>query len=564
MRAIQATLDDLGTPLHEVTFVVVDLETTGGSAATCQITEIGAVKVRGGEQLGEFHTLVNPGVGIPPFIQVLTGITDAMVAQAPPIETVLPAFLEFAAGAVLVAHNAAFDIGFLKAAARRVGTTWPGHGVLDTVALARKLVPRDEAPNCKLSTLSRLFGASTVPDHRALHDARATVEVLHALLGRVGNIGVRSWEELTSFTVRVTPEQRRKRVLADGLPHGPGVYVFRDAHGRALYVGTSRDIRTRVRGYFTASEQRSRMAQMVAQAVRVDPIGCQSVLEAQIRELRLIAEERPRYNRRSRNPDKLVWLKLTDEPFPRLSLVTRSRADGCLYLGPWPSRQRAELAAAAIHDAFPLRQCATRVTLRGNGSACLLADLGHCGAPCAGRQSRQEYADIVSRLRAAAGGDVTALTEPSAQRMAALAEARRYEEAAAIRDRLEALIEGVARGQRIQPLAEASELIAARRAGDGGWEIVCVRHGRFAGTVLSPRGADPMAYVETLSATAEAVARPNGTGAAASVEETEKLLAWLDEPSVRLVRLDGDWTCPIRGAHRDLPRREPDPIRLTA
>ena len=129
---VQGTFDDLGTALSTVTFVVVDLETTGGSPAECGITEIGAVKVRGGEVLGEFQTLVNPGGPIPAFISVLTGITDSMVASSPRIEAALPAFLEFAAGSVLVAHNAGFDISFLKAAARRTDHEWPGFRVLDT------------------------------------------------------------------------------------------------------------------------------------------------------------------------------------------------------------------------------------------------------------------------------------------------------------------------------------------------------------------------------------------------------------------------------------------------
>ncbi len=120
-RPHQPTLEDLGTPLSDVTFVVVDLETTGGTPADCAITEIGAVKVRGGEVLGEFQTLVDPGGPVPPFIQVLTGITTTMLIGAPPIEEVLPSFLEFSRGAVLVAHNAPFDIGFLKAAAARTG-----------------------------------------------------------------------------------------------------------------------------------------------------------------------------------------------------------------------------------------------------------------------------------------------------------------------------------------------------------------------------------------------------------------------------------------------------------
>ncbi|MFD0851720.1 exonuclease domain-containing protein, partial [Actinomadura adrarensis] len=139
-HAVQGTLDDLGTPLVDVTFVVVDLETTGGSPAESAITEIGAVKVKGGEHLGDFGTLVDPGGEIPPFITALTGITQAMVVKAPKMDQVLPAFLEFARGSVLVAHNARFDTGFLKAACAELGYAWPAFPVIDTVDLARRVL----------------------------------------------------------------------------------------------------------------------------------------------------------------------------------------------------------------------------------------------------------------------------------------------------------------------------------------------------------------------------------------------------------------------------------------
>ena len=200
-RGVQPTFDDLGTPLSEVTFVVVDLETTGGSPS--QITEIGAVKIRGGEVVGEFHTLVNPGEPIPAFIAVLTGITDATVAHSPRIDSVLPSFLEFARGAVLVAHNAPFDMGFLRAACEQHGIDVARPAVVDTARLARRTLDRDEAPNCKLATLARLFRATTTPTHRALDDARATVDVLHGLFERLGCHGVTTLEEIDTFSRRV-------------------------------------------------------------------------------------------------------------------------------------------------------------------------------------------------------------------------------------------------------------------------------------------------------------------------------------------------------------------------
>src|SRR6201991_2310038 len=203
--------------LRETTFVVVDLETTGGRHSGDghdSITEIGAVKGRGGQVLGELATLVDPGRSIPPQIVALTGITTAMVCDAPTIESVLPAFLEFSRGAVLVAHNAGFDIGFLRAAAERCQITWSRPPVLCTVRLARRVLTRDEAPSVRLSALARLFAAATTPNHRALDDARATVDVLHALIERVGNQGVHTYSELQSYLPDVTQAQRRNRHLA--------------------------------------------------------------------------------------------------------------------------------------------------------------------------------------------------------------------------------------------------------------------------------------------------------------------------------------------------------------
>ncbi len=546
--AFQATLDDLGTPLQEVTFVVLDLETTGGSAHGDHITEIGAVKVRGGIELGQFQTLVNPRVPIPAVISVLTGITDSMVANSPRIEQVLPTFLEFLGDAVLVAHNARFDLSFLKAAVNATGARWHDPVVIDTVYLARALVTRDEAPNHKLASLARLFRSRIAPDHRALHDAQATVDVLHGLLARVGGLGVTTLEELSTFSARVPAAQRRKRFLADDLPHAPGVYLFKDGQGRVLYVGTSVDIRTRVRSYFTASEQRRRMAEMVRIAESVTPVVCATALEAQVRELRLIAEHKPRYTRRSRHPEKSTWVKLTVEPFPRLSIVSSVRGDETTYVGPFPSRGAAEDAVAALHDALPLRRCRERLSASRPIAACALAEMGRCGAPCSGAQTPGQYAVVVASARAALTGDPAAVISPLEARMQELARAERFEDAACLRDRLTTLLRGLTRSQRIAPLAGAPEIIAARRSPLGGWELVCVRYGRLAGSSRSPRGADPMPYVAALQASAEVVMPGTAPSPAAFPEETEKVLRWLEEPGVRLVSVDGEWTCPVGGA----------------
>jgi DNA polymerase-3 subunit epsilon len=190
---------ETATAFYGIDFAIVDVETTGWSPEESSITEIGAVRVSGGQVREEFSALVNPGRAIPPDIAALTGISDAMVAQAPPITAVLPGFLDFAHGRVLIAHNAPFDIGFLSAACGTCGVPWPACQVLDTVVLAGHVLGEDEVPNRKLSTLASFFGARTPPCHRALADARATADVLAGLLRRLAAAGVRTLAEIADL-----------------------------------------------------------------------------------------------------------------------------------------------------------------------------------------------------------------------------------------------------------------------------------------------------------------------------------------------------------------------------
>ncbi len=554
---MQAAFDELGTPLREVTFVVVDLETTGGSAAADEITEIGAVKVRGGAVIGELQTLVKPRMAIPAFISVLTGITDRMVADAPRPSVAVAAFLDWVGApvdllgghgtTVLVAHNAPFDIGFLKAACAEQQREWPGYPVLDTALLARRVLTRDETANCKLATLAAYFRASTTPEHRALADARATVDVLHGLLERLGPLGVQSWEELAGYSGRVAPETRRKRHLAEGLTEGPGVYMFCDSTGRPLYIGTSATVRSRVRQYFTASELRSRMTQMVRLAESVSVVPCETVIEAQVREVRLIAEHKPRYNRRSTHPERATWVKLTKETFPRLSLVRQVTDDGCAYLGPFGSRAGAEDAVAALHDTFPLRQCTARLSVRRPIPACALAGMGRCNAPCQGAESPEQYSVHVQAARESFRRDARPVVAALEERVSRLAGQECFEEAARSRDRLTAFLTAAARLERLSSLAGLRQLVAAAPI-RGGWEVVVVRHGRLAGSTVVPPGAAPQPYVDAAVAAAESITPGAGPLAAASAEELRLLLGWLTRPGVRLVEVEGTWASPVHGA----------------
>jgi DNA polymerase-3 subunit epsilon len=551
LLSADGSVDPAARSLADTTFVVLDLETTGGAPDGAGITEIGAVKVRGGERLGVFATLVNPGEPVPPFITVLTGITEAMLAPAPRIESVLPTLLEFLHGAVLVAHNAPYDVGFLKAACARHGYQWPQPRVLDTAAVARRALTRDEVPNRKLGTLAQFFRAEVQPTHRALDDAKATVDVLHGLIERLGSFRVYTLGDAIEFAKAVTATQRRQRHLADGLPHVPGVYVFRAADERPLYVGTSKDIATRVRSYFTASEKRARISEMLGAAVRVEAVECAHSLEAEVRELRLIAAHSPPYNRRSKYPDRVVWLKLTAEVYPRLSVVRQLTEDGSSYLGPFSSRRTAELAAAGVYDAVPLRQCTHKLSLRTPTPACALAELGRCPAPCEHKITPDEYAlRAALPFSTATTGDPEPVVNALMDRIETLADRQRYEEAAVIRSRLIALLRATVRMQRLGAVTRLAEVVAARRDLIGGWEIIVVRHGRLAAAATSPPREHPRPTLDMARLTAETVLPGPGPVPAASAEETERILAWLERPDTRLVETSGDWVSPARGAAR--------------
>ena len=542
MLHLQRRLDDFGEPLSQTTFVTVDLETTGGSPVSSQITEIGAVKTRGGEVIGEFQTLVNPGMPIPPMIVALTGISDAMVVAAPPIEEVLPAFLEFLGDAVLVAHNAPFDTGFLRAACRTHGYKWPGSEVVDTVTLARRATTKEEAPNKKLSTLARVFGTEVTPNHRALSDARATAEIMHRMFERLAAFGITHREDLDALRNPMPERVRKKARMADSVPSKPGVYIFRGPQGERLYVGTSKNLRSRVKSYFTRAEQRRGVRDMLELAVSVDTIVCATELEANVREVRLINEYRPRYNRRSARPERTAWVRLTDERFPRLS-VTRSAGRGDAVLGPMRGAADARLAIEATQVALGVRTCTTRlpVTPRAGARACLLKDLGACSAPCV-RGVESEYDEVVAAARHALREDPSAMVSVLEEAILEHAETLNFERAAQLRDGISAFVEGAMRAQRLEALARCS-IVATRRVGDG-WDVAAIAEGALVGSEHVKNGvwgaADRLrSLTQSLEGFSDVL-----------VEERELVSRWIEGPGTRLLYVDGEWSMASTGAGR--------------
>jgi DNA polymerase III epsilon subunit family exonuclease len=384
--------------LDEAELVVFDLETTGLSAVSSRICEIGAVRVRALEPVDSFQSLVNPGVALPEPVAYLTGLREQELRRAPSVSTVLRRFMSFAGDELLVAHNARFDQRFIEQQLLSLDGRRLSEPPLCTAALARRLL-EGRLRRFGLASLAEFFGVSTRPCHRALPDAKATAEVLVGLIGLAQELGARRLSDLRTLAA---PRKRRvygKRSLAQGAPSRPGVYLFRDCHGQVLYVGRARDLRARLRSYFRSERQRPSVEAALLALDRIEWRVLGSELEAALEELRLIRELAPPANSRSRMKEHGLYLRRRGDDFVVSKQPTR--------LGPIASRRRASLAAGAL----------------ASSTADELDTLLQ-GGP-------------LPRLRA---------------RLSDLADCLRYEEAARLRDRVEALEDVLGRLRRLERL----------------------------------------------------------------------------------------------------------------
>src|SRR3954467_1136211 len=295
-------------PLDRATVVVVALETPGLTPTTARICEIGAVRVRQLELVDEFELLVDPGVPIGPVISALTGLRDADLPGAPHPAIAVRRFLEFAGDAVLVAHNARFDLSFLDRETERLTGARLAGPVVDTVGLARRLLA-GRTPRAGLASLAQFVGTSARPCHRALPDAQATAEILLVLIGLAQERGAATVADLCDLAAPRVRKIYSKRSLAFGAPSSPGVYLFRDRHDQVLYVGRARDLRARLRSYFRSERQRPAVEAALGALERIEWRVAGSELEAALEELRLIRELRPPANARVARPERHVWLR---------------------------------------------------------------------------------------------------------------------------------------------------------------------------------------------------------------------------------------------------------------
>ena len=438
--------------LDEAELVVFDLETTGLSAARDRICELGAVRVSGLELADSFESLVNPGVALPAPVERLTGLRAEELRRAPPFGRVLPRFLGFAGDALLVAHNAGFDQRFLEREQLLREGRRLSQPPLCTAALARRLL-EGRLRRVSLASLAHFFGVPTTPCHRALPDAEATAQVLLCLIGLAQELGARRLSDLRSLAA---PRRRRvygKRRLAHRAPSRPGVYLFRDRHDQVLYVGRARDLRARLRSYFRSERQRPSVEAALLALERIEWRVLGSELEAALEELRLIRELGPPANSRSRRKEHGVYLRPRGEEL----VVTKQPTE----LGPLTSRRQASLAARALALATAEER------------ECLLD-----GGP-------------LPRLR---------------ERLARLADCLRYEEAARLRDRLEALERVIERLRRLEELRELEACLVAPAAEPGWRKAFFVSGGEVRAVRSLPPGAG--ARLE-LAAGAAACRRPD-------------------------------------------------------
>ena len=446
------------TLLSQVTFCVVDLETTGSSSTAGGITEIGAVKYRGGEEVSRFSTLINPGQPIPANIVMLTGISSSMVADAPRIEDVLETFLDFVQGTVLVAHNARFDVGFLNAALERHGYDPLSNVVVDTVTLARRLV-RSEVPNCKLSTLAAHFNFPHQPVHRAMDDVLATGDLLHYLIERAAAFGVFDIDDLVALPSLSSHPESQKLKMTEDLPRGPGVYLFLDMAGDVLYVGKATNVRARVRSYFSIGESRKKVVSLLKLVHSIQCIATPDAVTAEVFELRIIRRLRPRYNYVGTRSEKYCYVRLTtDEEWPRL-VITKTPSSKGITLGPMTTKGMARDVVDAIESVVPLRRCTVRMgrnyVAPADAPVCSAARLGLAECPCSGSADASSYGAIVDTVVRTLKGDAQDVLALLTDRMTSHSQNQRFEEAAFVRDRIDSLNRALQRQVEADALRDA-------------------------------------------------------------------------------------------------------------
>ena len=456
--------DALKVPLGQGRYVVVDLETTGGRLGPGAITEIGAWRMEGPRMTESFATLVRPRGPISPFVTRLTSITNAMVAGAPPIERVLPAFRDFLGDAVMVAHNAQFDFGFLDFEFRRVFGMGLKNPVLCTLKLSRRFAP--SLRRRRLDALAEHFGLSTEGRHRGLGDARMAAELLSIFLDLAAQSGITRVDRLIDLHSRGAAGRRIERHVAPetvaALPMAPGVYLMRNERGDLLYVGKAGRLRERVASYFNSGVGiNAKTAELVSHVYTIDTRLTPSALDAALLEARLIRELKPPHNRMLKGMAQAYFVRLDlMDAFPRLTLSTRlSARRGMMQLGPFVGRGGVDRAMRALGRTLGLRTCAGKLAPEPDFSPCMYGQMGHCAMPCNLSADEDAYGARVRRAVEFLRGRGGPLLGELARARDQAARAMRFEEAARLKRELAALTTLASRAERLSRVVTENNLV---------------------------------------------------------------------------------------------------------
>ncbi len=484
------------TSLASTPFVVVDLETTGGSAIYDRVMEVAAIRIENGVIQERLERLVEPGVPIPPFVTRITGINAALVRGRPSFDSLLPDLRRLFDGAVVVAHNASFDCNFLSNSFNRAGLAC-NFERLCTLRLARRLIPG--LHSYRLDSLCAFLGFSFVQRHRAGPDAEATLSLLQHLIGTATSRGIDSLTSLLRIQQQPVTHQRRKgrvdEAQVTSLPTGPGVYLLKDLHGQVVYVGKSVNVRQRVRTHLRPSgtahgPAQPRLRRRLPHIADVEAIETNSELEALLLESKLVKRYLPDANSLLRDYHDYPFIKVDlSDHFPRLEATRERPTDGVTYFGPF---RRAGVVASAVvflNEQLGLRQCSG--SLKPGQAACALLEMKKCLGPCVNAVSEAEYGAAVAQGVRTLRGEDRAVLDRAAQRRDELGEQLRFEEAAELRDRIRDVEQVVGVQQRLAAFADRNVVLVTPDRQAERVRLLLVRAGRLAEDVSLPVRATP-------------------------------------------------------------------------
>jgi DNA polymerase III subunit epsilon len=459
-----SSASDSGPGLLSESFTVIDVETTGLKSLAHRVIEFGAVRYDDGEQSGTLSILIQPERAVPKYVQKLTGIDNDLLSDAPLFSDVVEDILEFIGETTLIGYNVGFDVSFLNAELDRAGRPQLLNPCIDLLPVAGALMPGTRSRG--LTSLARELNVAPTGAHRALDDALTTAGVLHSLVPRIRAAGITSLYQLDGFRAARREERdtsgpfARGRSLLDpdhvsSAPDRPGVYVMRGLENRVLYVGKAKNLRARIRSYYSQPLGYTRKMDGLLQSIqRIETIETGSELAALLLEQQLIARYRPQFNRQMRTSDNYPYIRIDmTNPWPRVNLVKEASEDSALYYGPYRSSRAARATVDALNDIYPLRSCSRSFKNRKSfGSPCTDLDFGRCLGPCVGRADRDEYFGYLRQIIAFLDGDVDPVMNRLHEQLERTAERLDFEKAARVRNRIDRVTE-LSQSQEILSLA---------------------------------------------------------------------------------------------------------------